>query len=64
MNYHIKDIALLNEEFKELSQILGEHLRICRDQNNTFIGKQRQELTENLIYKLLTETRNRNIYSK
>jgi len=64
MNYHIKELILFEEEFKELTWTLGEHLRICREQNKTPMGKLRQELTENLIYKLITEVKNKNTYIK
>lgn len=64
MNYTFKDITLTQEEFKELWVILGEHRRICREQSNSNFGKQRYQLSEDLIYKLVTEVEQKNIYTK
>lgn len=64
MTFHIKDTVLTQEEFDELTYTLGEHRRICREQNKTLIGKTREELTENLIYKLITDVKNKNVYTK
>ena len=64
MNFHIKDTILTDEEFNHLAWSLGEHRRVCREQNNSPIGKKREELTESLIYKLLIDVKNKNVYTK
>lgn len=64
MNYTIKDVTLTGEEFDELQAILGEHRRICREQNKSEFGKQRYDLSEDLIHKLITDVKIKNTYIK
>jgi len=64
MNYTIKDTVLTDEEFEELKQALGEHRRICREQNTSDEGNRRFRLSENLLYKLITEVAIKNTYIK
>lgn len=75
MNYTVRDVTLTQEEFNELWTILGEHRRICRDQvtrwvkekdedSDNIVSKERLEISENLISKLITEVKNKNIYTK
>jgi len=64
MTYHVKDAVLTKEEFEELWQALGEHRRICREQNTSDIGYSRFNITESLIYKLVTDVKIKNTYIK
>lgn len=75
MTYHIKDTVLTQEEFDELWAILGEHKRICRDQvtrwvktgyqsTNDITANNRLKLSEDLIYKLITDVKIKNTYTK
>lgn len=64
MNYHIKDTVLTEKEFEELICTLGEHRRICRDQANDSTSKERLNLTESLIHKLITDVAIKNFYTK
>lgn len=64
MNYTVRDVALTQEEFDELGAILGEHRRICREQNTSEVGNHRYQLSEDLIYKLITEVKIKNTYTK
>jgi len=75
MSYHFKDTVLTQEEFDELFAVLGEFRRICRDQVTRHV-RDRYETTENetslnrlnlaesLIYKLITDVKIKNTYSK
>lgn len=75
MNYTIKDVSLSEQEFYELWCTLGEFRRICYDQvyryvkgdyvkNDDVVTNERLEIAESLIYKLITDVKNKNIYTK